>query len=121
MAIDATVYDFRATCYDAGAGSVVAIGAGVEPGTGKPTRALVQAFLADSYVGVTVGDREVVYESSLDDVLTLVLREHVIDASNIHFVRDLDLGQGAARPAGDGDVHVDCRSYEPGVPADYTR
>jgi hypothetical protein len=121
VSIGAIVYEFRATCYDAGAGSVVAIGAGVEPGTGKPTRAVVQAFLADSYVGVTVGDRDAVFESSLDDPLTLGLDDGTIDATGLRFVRDLDLANGHSTVAGDGAVHVACASYAPGLPPGYAR
>ncbi|HEV8295980.1 MAG TPA: hypothetical protein VGQ20_01740 [Acidimicrobiales bacterium] len=115
------VYTLATTCYDAGAGSVVAIGTGTEPGTARPMRALVQAFLTESYVGLTIGDRELVYESSLDDVLQLNFDEHVILGEDIHFVRNLDLSSGRGEAAGDGSVRVDCIEYASGLPPGYTR
>lgn len=119
-------YDFVVDCYDAGAGSVVVVGAGEEPVAALPTEGdeprdthiFVQAFLGDSYIGVTVteGDDEpeVVYEASLDDALDLVLEDDVIAADSFTFVRDLDLANGSSTPAGEGTLRVTCGRYEAG-------
>src|SRR5690606_29267361 len=72
VTIGARTFDFVVDCYDVGAGSVVVVGDGTEPPGGpdsadgperddappRETRILVQAFLADSYVGVTVVNAE---------------------------------------------------------------
>ena len=118
MTIDGVAYDFEVDCYDAGAGSVIVVGAGEEPeaavaadvegdGEGSDTHILVQAYLDESYVGVTIepdheGDPEVVYEASLDDELDLVLEGDVIAADDVTFVRNLDLATGTGARVGDG-------------------
>ncbi len=111
-----TSFAFTVTCYDAGVDSVVAIGTGVEPGGSRPTHLLVQAFVTQSYVGITVGDREVVYESSLDQPLQLEFDDHAITGSDITFVRNLDIAHDTGDPAGTGSVRVDCASFAPGIP-----
>jgi hypothetical protein len=130
--IDGVRYDFVVDCYDAGAGSVVVVGSGEEPdaavaadvegdGERSETHILVQAYLGDSYVGVTVepdheGEREVVYEASLDEALDLVLEGDVIAADAITFVRNLDLATGTGATVGDGALRVTCGRYEAGPP-----
>lgn len=144
VTIGPRTFDFVVDCYDVGAGSVVVVGDGTEPPDGaaaadgserdeapRETRILVQAFLADSYVGVTVvGDEaaadgandatadraDELYEASLDNPLDLILEDDVIQAEGIQFVRDLDLASGGGTPAGDGSLHVTCGGYERGEP-----
>jgi hypothetical protein len=133
VTIDATAYDFEVTCYDAGAGSVVAVGTGLvadeATGVERSSRVYVQAFLGDPYVGVTLelpaGDggesREEVFEAALDESFDLLLEDDVIQADDIEFVRNLDLTSGAAEAAGTGSVHVTCSEYEQGVPQGFVR
>jgi hypothetical protein len=132
VTIDGVAYDFEVDCYDAGAGSVVVVGAGEEPeaaiaadvegdGERSDTHILVQAYLDESYVGVTIepdheGDPEVVYEASLDDELDLVLEGDVIAADDVTFVRNLDLATGTGARVGDGSLRVTCGRYEAGTP-----
>jgi hypothetical protein len=132
VTIDGVAYDFVVDCYDAGAGSVVVVGAGEEPdaavaedvegdGERSETHILVQAYLGDSYLGVTVepdheGEPEVVYEASLDDELDLVLESDVIEADAITFVRNLDLATGDGATVGGGSLRVTCGGYEAGTP-----
>ena len=131
VTIDGDTYDFVVDCYDAGAGSVVVVGEGEEPDTAieagggegdrSETHIFVQAFLGDSYIGVTIepgeeGGQEVVYEASLDDPLDLVLESDVISAGSITFVRNLDLATGSGSTAGDGSLRVTCGRYEAGSP-----
>src|SRR5262245_50098493 len=123
-------YDFEVTCYDAGAGSVVAVGTGtvVDPVSGEErgSRVLVQAFLGDPYVGVTLeqpgADGEdapaEVFEAALDDSFDLLLENNIIQADGIEFVRGLDLDTGAAESAGTGSVRVTCNDFEQGMPTD---
>jgi hypothetical protein len=117
---DAT-YQLATTCYDAGAGSVVAVGTGTEPGTDRPTHLLVQAFLTDSYVGLTIGAHDLVYESTLDDALQLSLDAHLIVGTGIRFVRNLDLTSGRGEDAGEGAIRVECAEYAAGLPPGYAR
>jgi hypothetical protein len=131
VTVGAQVFDFVVTCHDAGAGSVLAVGTGTQvDGDGRrhDTHLLVQAFLGDSYVGVTVdpigdaahdGDEAAppeIYEASLADVFDLALEDDVIAADGIEFVRDLDLGAGQGEPAGSGSLRVTCGSYQPVPP-----
>ena len=142
VTIGTRTFDFVVDCYDVGAGSVVVVGDGTEPPGGtasaegsdgddappRETRILVQAFLADSYIGVTVvndepdadgataGTADELYEASLDNPLDLMLEDDVIQAEGIAFVRDLDLETGGGTPAGDGSLHVTCGGYERGTP-----
>jgi hypothetical protein len=131
VTIDAHAYDFEVTCYDAGAGSVIAVGTGVEvdssTGAERSTRIFVQAFLGDSYVGLTISAPEdpadgeaaaddEVYEASLEDSFDLLLEDDVIRADNVQFVRNIDLTAGSGEPVGEGSLYVECGTYEQGVP-----
>jgi hypothetical protein len=145
-----TTYEFEATCFDAGAGSIVVVGTGTDPRVedGADTHLLVKAFLGESYIGVTVGDAEAVgetattapgddleiYEAALDQTLDLLLEDDAIAADDIAFVRGLPLdrlpaddgagadGAGAAgESAGTGSLLVRCGSYEQGVPEEFDR
>ncbi len=115
---DAT-YAFTMTCFAPGAGAVVASGNGTEPGTGRPTRALVQAFFRDPYVAVIVGNNEVVYEPSLAEPVELYLQDDVVRGGNITFVKNLDLKSRQGETAGLGSVVVTCAGYQPGLPPGY--
>ncbi len=119
VVIGDTTYEFTMTCYAPGAGSVVAIGTGTEPGTGRSTRALVQAFFRDPYVGVTVGDNEIVYEPSLDEPIDLVYQDDVVRGAAIQFVKNLDLQSRLGADAGLGAVTVTCSNYRSGLPPGY--
>lgn len=119
VAVGDVTYQFTMTCYAPGAGAVVAVGVGVEPGTGKATRALVQAFFRDPYVGVTVGDDEVVYEPSLDEPLELFYQDDTVRGSAIQFVKNLDLQARKGTPVGLGTVTVACAEYKTGLPPGY--
>jgi hypothetical protein len=121
-------YGFEATCYDAGAGSVIAVGTGSVPVTGteevRESRVFVQAFLGDPYVGVTIAVtdpedgavREEVFEAAIDESFDLLLEDDVIAADAIEFVRNMDLTSGQGEPAGQGSVRVTCGGYEQGAP-----
>lgn len=119
VVIGDVTYQFAMTCYAPGAGAVVAVGNGLEPNTGKPTRALVQAFFRDPYVGVTIGDNEVVYEPSLDEPLELFYQDDTVRGSAIRFVKNLDLKARTGAPAGLGTVTVACSGYRSGLPPGY--
>jgi len=114
-----TTYEFAMTCYAPGTGAVVAVGTGSDPATGRTTRALVQAFFGDPYVGVTVGDSGTVYEPSLDEPIDLYFQGDVVRGGAIRFVKDLDLQARAGTPAGLGSVTVTCRGYRSGLPPGY--
>ncbi|HEX7095436.1 MAG TPA: hypothetical protein VF183_06105 [Acidimicrobiales bacterium] len=131
VTIGARTFDFVVDCYDVGAGAVVVVGEGKEPRRHSPegelperdTRIFVQAFLRDSYVGVSVlededaGTPAELYEASLDGPLDLILEDDVIEADAISFVRGIDLEQGGGgEPAGDGTLRVTCGRYELGDP-----
>ncbi len=119
VVIGDTTFEFAMTCYAPGAGSVVAVGKGTEPGTGRSTRVLVQAFFGDPYVGVTVGDNEIVYEPSLDEPIDLVYQDDVVRGGAIQFVKNLDLQSRLGDVAGLGAVTVTCNNYRSGLPAGY--
>jgi hypothetical protein len=132
VTIGADVYDFEVTCFDAGAGSVLAIGTGttIDPATQRErtSRVFVQAFLGDPYIGVTLelpGDgevaREEVFEAAIDESFDLLLEDDVIRADDIEFVRNLDLTNGASEPAGTGSVNVTCNEFSQEIPPDFVR
>jgi hypothetical protein len=145
VVVGETTYEFEATCFDAGAGSVVVVGTGTDPRVddGVATHLLVKAFLGESYIGVTVGDAEPegesattapaddleIYEAALDQTLDLLLEEDTIAADDIAFVRGLPLdalptesSTGAAgESAGAGSLLVRCGSFEKGVPEEFDR
>jgi hypothetical protein len=136
VTVAARVFDFEVTCYDVGAGSIIAVGTGTEvdttEGVERATRLFVQAFLGDSYIGVTVetpradgadgdGAEEEVFEAALDESFDLYLEDDVIAAEGIAFVRNLDLTRGEGEPAGEGSVRVTCGGYDSEVPAGLER
>ncbi len=119
IVIGTTTYDFVMTCYAPGAGAVVAVGAGTDPISGHPTRALVQAFFNDPYVGVTIGDKESVFEPTLDEPIELTFQDDVVHGGAIQFVRNLDLAARVGEPVGIGSVTVTCSGYHAGLPPGY--
>jgi hypothetical protein len=133
VAIGADTYDFEVTCYDAGAGSVLAIGTGTvwDPAAQleRRSRVFVQAFLGDPYIGVTVelpGDdeqvaHEEVFEAAIDESFDLLLEDDVIQADDIEFVRNLDLTNGVSESVGTGSVHVTCNDFSKEIPPDFVR
>jgi hypothetical protein len=121
ITVGTTVYDFVTTCYDAGAGAVVAVGTGVEPGTGRPARALIQTFFNEPYVGVTIGGTAEVLEAAIDRPLELAIDNGVITGNDVEFVRNLELTRGAGEAAGRGSVRVECHGYVQGLPPGYTK
>jgi hypothetical protein len=119
VVIGDVTYPFTMTCFAPGAGAVVASGNGTEPGSGRPTRALVQAFFRDAYVAVIVGNNEVVYEPSLAEPVELYLQDDVVRGGNITFVKNLDLKSREGETVGVGSVVVRCEKYRPGLPPGY--
>ena len=117
--IGTNTYAFVMTCYAPGTGAMVAVGTGIDPVSGHPTRALVQAFFDDPYVGVTVGDKESVFEPTLDEPIDLSFQDNVVTGTAIRFVRNLDLAARVGEPAGTGSVTVTCSSYSAGLPPGY--
>ena len=80
---------------------------------------MVQAFFRDPYVGVTVGDNEIVYEPSLDEPIDLVYQDDVLRGAAIQFVKNLDLQSRLGAAAGLGTVTVTCSNYRSGLPPGY--
>jgi hypothetical protein len=129
VTIAEATYDFEVTCYDAGAGSVIAVGTGTVPdpsGEARESRVFVQASLGDPYIGVTVEQSdpededgaasEEVFEAAIDESFDLLLEDDVVAAGEIEFVRNMDLTTGEGEPAGVGSVRVTCGGYEQGGP-----
>ena len=119
IVIGTNTYVFVMTCYAPGTGAVVAVGTGIDPVSGHPTRALVQAFFDDPYVGVTVGDKESVFEPTLAEPVDLSFADNVLSGNAIQFVRNLDLAARVGEPVGTGSVTVRCSSYNAGLPPGY--
>ena len=119
IVIGTNTFVFVMTCYAPGTGALVAVGTGTDPVSGHPTRALVQAFFNDPYVGVTVGDKESVYEATLDEPIDLSFQDNVVTGTAIRFVRNLDLTARVGEPVGTGSVSVTCSSYSAGLPPGY--
>jgi len=119
IVIGGTTYVFVMTCYAPGAGAVVAVGTGTDPVSSRPTRALVQAFFNDPYVGVTVGDKESVFEPTLAEPVELTFQDNVVHGADITFVRNLDIAARVGEPAGLGSVTVTCTDYHAGLPPGY--
>ncbi len=114
--IGGTRYEFEVTCHELGAGEVVVIGVGGDPGSGDAVELYLQAFLADPYVGLVLADGTRI-EPSLESPLDLYLQADVIRASAIRFVQDLDLETGEAEEVGFGEFEIHCHGYERGLPS----
>ncbi len=100
-------FDLAFTCYAPGPGDVVAIGVGEHPESGQHVEALIQGFLGQPYVGVTVGG-SVRYEATLDGPLEVFVHDGTISAGAIEWTRGLDLGSGGGERVGYGAVFVSC-------------
>ncbi len=113
--VSGRTFDLVFTCYAPGAGDVAAIGVGEVEDSGERVEALVQGFLGQPYVGVTVGD-SARYEAALDEPLDVYLHDDTISAGAVRWERDLDLGSGSGEEAGYGAVFVECTGYETRLP-----
>jgi hypothetical protein len=110
--------DLEFSCYSPGAGDVAAIGVGRHPDGGQPVEALIQGFLGQPYVGLTIGG-SVRYEASLDGPLEVFVHDGTISAGAIEWVRGLDLDSGVGERLGYGAVFVSCGEYVHDLPEGY--
>ncbi len=110
--------DLEFTCYSPGAGDVAAIGVGRHPDGGQPVEALIQGFLGQPYVGLTI-DGSVRYEASLDGPLEVFVHDGTISAGAIEWMRGLDLDSGVGERIGYGAVFVSCGEYVHDLPEGY--
>jgi hypothetical protein len=110
--------DLEFSCYSPGAGDVVAIGVGRHPDGGQPVEALIQGFLGQPYVGLTIGG-SVRYEASLDGPLEVFVHDGTISAGAIEWMRGLDLDSGVGERIGYGAVFVSCGEYAHDLPEGY--
>ena len=110
--------DLEFTCYSPGAGDVAAIGVGRHPDGGQPVEALIQGFLGQPYVGLTIGG-SVRYEASLDGPLEVFVHDGTISAGAIEWMRGLDLDSGVGERIGYGAVFVSCGEYVHDLPEGY--
>jgi hypothetical protein len=110
--------DLDFSCYSPGAGDVAAIGVGRHPDSGQPVEALIQGFLGQPYVGLTIGG-SVRYEASLDGPLEVFVHDGTISAGAIEWVRGLDLDSGVGERIGYGAVFVSCGEYVHDLPEGY--
>jgi len=110
--------DLEFSCYSPGAGDVAAIGVGRHPDGGQPVEALIQGFLGQPYVGLTIGG-SVRYEASLDGPLEGFVHDGTISAGAIEWVRGLDLDSGVGERLGYGAVFVSCGEYVHDLPEGY--
>lgn len=117
VTVGETAYRVPVTCFDAGAGSVAALGEGRDPASGKAVQLYVQAFFQEPYLVLAVGDQLI--EPTPDEPLDLRLEEGLITGRDIRFVTDLDLVTLASRALGSGTVTVRCRSYVGGLPSSF--
>ena len=81
-------FDLAFTCYAPGPGDVVAIGVGAHPASGQHVEALIQGFLGQPYVGVTVGG-SVRYEATLAGPLEVFVHDGTISAGAIEWTLSL--------------------------------
>jgi len=111
-------FDMEFTCYSPGPGDVAAIGVGRHPDSGQPVEALIQGFLGQPYVGLTIGG-SVRYEASLDAPLEVFVHDGTISAGAIEWMRGLDLDSGVGERIGYGAVFVSCGEYVHDLPEGY--
>ena len=104
-------YSFDVTCYDVGAGEVLALGSGSDDS--GPTELYVRSFLGEPYIGLRLSNGTLV-ESTLDAPLELFLQDDVIRASALRLATGLDLETGQSSELGFGTVEVACNSYKTG-------
>ena len=112
------IFDLVFTCYAAGAGDVVAVGVGEDSESGERVEALVQGFLGQPYLGMTVGN-SIRYEASLKEPLDVYVHENTISTGAVRWERNLDLELGGGDVVGFGAVFVECASYENHLPEGY--
>ena len=111
-------FDLLFTCYSPGAGDVAAIGVGEEASSGQNVEVLIQGFLGQPYVGVTVGE-SILYESMLEGSLEVFVHDGTISAGAIEWTRGLDLESGRGERVGYGAVFVSCAEYIHDLPEGY--
>lgn len=111
-------FDLFFTCYSPGAGDVAAIGVGEEASSGQNVEVLIQGFLGQPYVGVTVGE-SILYESMLEGSLEVFVHDGTISAGAIEWTRGLDLESGRGERVGYGAVFVSCAEYIHDLPEGY--
>lgn len=120
--IGPSAYDLVFTCVDGGAGEILAVGVGRDVNN-KPVQAFVQAFLAEPYIGLEVGEQveKVRFEPRLGVPLGFTFNHDIVRFDNVDFVTDLNIDTGEFTPAGIGSVVVECRSYETEIPEGLAR
>ncbi|MBI02505.1 MAG: hypothetical protein CL468_00460 [Acidimicrobiaceae bacterium] len=111
-------FDLFFTCYSPGAGDVAAIGVGEEASSSQNVEVLIQGFLGQPYVGVTVGE-SILYESMLEGSLEVFVHDGTISAGAIEWTRGLDLESGRGERVGYGAVFVSCAEYIHDLPEGY--
>jgi len=117
VSIGSVQYDFSFECWAAGAGDILALGVGEDPGSGEFTQAIVQAFFGQEYVSVLVGDERVL-ELAIDQPAELFVQSDTIRGSALRFV-DAQGSAGVGEALGVGSVTVECDSFAPGLPEGY--
>ncbi len=105
-----TVFNFAATCYAPDPDQILVLGAAKDPSTGELLELYLQAFVADPYIGVRLGDGTLV-ESALDGPLDIYHQDDIVKASSVRFVRELDLDTGEGQEVGLGEVEAMCSEY----------
>lgn len=113
--VDDVVYRFAVTCHALGAGDLLVLGVAEDPESERLVEMYLQAFIADPYIGLRVGDGKLI-EAALDAPLDLYIQDDVIRASAVRFVHSLDLGTGESESAGLGELEVSCSEYSRGLP-----
>lgn len=108
-------YFFTVACYAPGAGDLLALGVGGEPGSDSVVELYLQAFLGAPYIGLRLGDGTLL-EPSLDAPFDVYFQDDVIRASAIRFVRSLDLESGEATEVGFGELEITCADYSRELP-----
>jgi hypothetical protein len=117
VTVAGATYQASVTCYDAGAGSVAALGEGRDPVSGKDVQLYVQAFFQEPYLVLAVGDRLI--EPTPTRPFDLSLVDGVIRGTDLQMVTDLDLATQQSTPVGVGTVTVTCRSFVAGLPSSF--
>jgi hypothetical protein len=112
---DGTEYDFRADCYDAGAGAVIVLAEGSDE---PVTRLIVQAIVGEAYLEFT-DESGTVYEPSIEHLVDFTVEDGSVSSGIVNLVTGLDLGTGAFEPAGIASFEVVCNSYIHGPPEGY--
>ena len=110
-----TVYRFSATCYAPGAGDLLVLGVAEDPESDRLVEMYLQAFIADPYIGLRLGDGRLI-EAALDAPLDLYIHDDLIRASAVRFVRSLDLRTGDGEDVGFGSLEVYCSGYSDDLP-----